>query len=266
MKAKLTQEEFDKLANKELKAEYNETDGVYILKVEAVDGLVLENVDALKKTVTTLRGEKKDLVAKVEAYKEGDGFLDPVKAREALTKVGEFQNWTPDKKVQELVAAREAAISEQLGTKIKQLDQELVLTRSQLEEQLVDTAAISAISAAKASVKLLFPHVKSRIKVERNTAGKYVAQVLDDDGSPAMTKKTGSMDPMSLEELVETFRADSELAAAFQGAGASGSGAQGAGSGSRTGSPRSISSRDMAALSGVPLEDIASGKVTVTLD
>ena len=108
LKAKI--ESIDGLAE-DIVAHYAEktVDGVkaYYLQVGAVDGLVLENVDALKNTITTLRKSEKTLrkdidagenaLRKHEAKFEG---IDPDAAKNALGKIDDIKTGTVKRKSQ----------------------------------------------------------------------------------------------------------------------------------------------------------------------
>jgi hypothetical protein len=98
MKAILSKDEFGTLAE-HFRPEYiAQTDGSYKLKVEAVNGLSLEDVSGLRRSVEAARAERDEATTKLRIY---DG-LDVVKAKEAMTKLEELTK-DPDKKVDKLV-------------------------------------------------------------------------------------------------------------------------------------------------------------------
>lgn len=197
----------------------------------------LEDVGGLKTTLATLRTEVGEAAARNKAF-EG---LDPAIARNALAKVEEMKNWTPEQKVQEQIKARE----EQLETKHKEQLVPLQATNQSLLQQLDDVlgaqtarVALKAAGATAAGLELLMPHVQNRIKAKDGASGKRVAVVVDANGNPQVTNRPGSNDPMSIDELVLSFK--KEHAGCFAGSGASGGGAPGTGSSGQGGSQPTV--------------------------
>lgn len=222
---------------KEIQAHYKKgEDGKFTLDVTPVNGFSLENVSGLKSALSKERQNLTDLQAKIEAFKD----LDPKAARDALAKVEEMKSWKSDDKVKEQIKAIEQQLTEKWAKELEKVSNESKSLLTQLTEVLVDGEAAKALAAKKGNVKLLLPHVRARVKVEKDaTSGKFVARVVDPaTGVPLLTRKSNSTEPMPIEELVETMREQDDFKAAFEGAGSSGGGSQG---GSGSGSPFKIS-------------------------
>lgn len=232
MKAIVTTEEFGKLS-KELQGEYAEAkDGKHVLKVESVDGLVLENTTELRSALGQERQTVKELQKLQASFKD----LDPEAARAALTKVEEMKNWKPEDKVREQIAAREKDLTEKHAREMKEKDDDNKSLSSQLEELLVTNEARNAILSftvdGKApNVELLLPHVTRQIKTTRGADKKYTAQVVDEKGNQRITQTAGSTAPMSIVELVGTMRSNKTFEAAFPGFQAAGAGSENGGGG-----------------------------------
>jgi hypothetical protein len=239
MKAIITSEERDAL-DSALAEQYSEVeDGRWLLKVDPVDGFGLEDVSGLKTSLSKERNAARELASKLKAF---DG-LNAEDARSALEKAAEMDSWTPQDKVAEQIARREKQLLSKHHKEIEEREGTLSHLRGQLEANLVEAAAVSALMKHKGNVELLLPHVKSSTRVEQDSNGNFVARVVDRDGHARISMKTGSQDPMSIEELVEGMKTSDTFAPAFAGSGATGSGAVGNRSGG-TGSGRILLSQE----------------------
>lgn len=237
--------------NPVVQAEYTkQQDGSFILTVnpyeQTVDGqdgkkktvrFALEDVGGLKTTLATLRQENSDHVARNKAF-EG---LDPAAARKAIADVDKMKDWSDDEKVRRQIAAQ----VEQVEKKHKeQLDPALALVAkrtTQVDNLLGIQMARACLKAAEVKDKgldLLLPNVAARIKAKDGPDGDRVAVVVDANGNPQVTNRPGSHDPMTVEELVASFK--KEYPDQFKGSGATGSGAPGMGSGGQNGGSNPI--------------------------
>tara|TARA_R110002096_G_scaffold69513_10_gene166865 strand:- start:1101 stop:1907 length:807 start_codon:yes stop_codon:yes gene_type:complete len=228
MKAIITNEERDALDDS-LQSHYSPIeDGKHLLNVDPVDGFALENVEGLKSSLSKERGNTRDTLSALKAF-EG---LDAAEARAAIEKASEMDGWTPQDKVAEQIARREKQLIAKYDKDSKEMGESNAHLTSQLEKHLVEASAITALTKHKGSVELLLPHVKSSTRVERDGSGNFVARIVDRDGHPRISMKTGSQEPMSIDELVEGMKSNDTFAPAFAGSGATGSGS----AGNRTGS------------------------------
>lgn len=246
-KAAVTKEEYDALPE-ELKQHYAENNGQFNLAVTAAMGLDLINADGLKSSLQKERASVKSLITKLESFDD----LDPEAARAALKTVDELGDQAS---VDEKIAAGLKAKEEQLQAKFqKDLDAQTAkfstdLTAAnkradtlerQLENELVTSAATAAISKAKGSVRLLLPVVRGMVRMEKRDDGTMAAAIMDGSGNPRLSTQAGSMDPMTMDELVEELRGDNEFARGFDGSGASGGGSSNS-DGGGTGGAHTIS-------------------------
>ncbi len=231
LKAKITKEEHAKLPAL-VQAEYVDKDGVYLLQVEAVDGIALEDITGLKSALGSERQRAKELENLSAKFKD----LDPDKAREALAKMADLASGKGDEKLKAQLEAVTAQLAQKHAGELSALQGENKSLMDQITDVLRDQTARVAIRAAGATdtgSELLFPKVRERIRVEKNSAGKFVAVVVDDKGNPQITNRSGSHEAMGIGELVETFK--KPFAMCFQGSGATGSGAPGKGSEGKNG-------------------------------
>lgn len=79
-----------------------------------------------------------------------------------------------------------------------------------------------ALGEAKGSVKLLAPHIQTRVKGEFQDDGTTKITVLNEDGTPMYVKGK----PGTIKDLVAQLKSSDDFAAAFEGSGATGTGSQ----------------------------------------
>ncbi|KKK82662.1 hypothetical protein LCGC14_2801130, partial [marine sediment metagenome] len=110
--------------------EFKGSDGgvKFHLDVTSVGGLALEDVTALKTTVTTLRKSEKTLRKEVEAGENAlrkheakfEG-IDPTAAKDALGKIADIENWDGETKVAEAVKVAKETAATEAQTRIDKL-------------------------------------------------------------------------------------------------------------------------------------------------
>lgn len=238
-----------------------EVDGQFVFTIDGANKAhVSLNAQALTKALDRERDNVKTLQGKVSAIPED---FDMERAREALAKYEEMSKWTPDQKVQEQIEAAKRELAKVHQTELEKLGNKSSKYRSQLEEQLVRNAAVSAITKHKGNSTLLLPHVTSQARMVEGADGKFHVEVVGSDGVARSGASDGS--PMTIEQLVSEMTTSEDFQTAFGGNGASGSGASQTGNnggGVGSGGTRTIRASDV--LTSRPrLEDLASGKVHV---
>lgn len=196
-------------------------DGKFVLGVDAVEGLTLENVEALKSAL----GKERTRADKAEGLATKFKDLDPDKARQALTELEELKKLDPEKEADKIAAAKVEAATKQLvekheGEKVASNERISHLT-STVEGLLIDAAATAALAEAKGSVELLLPHVRSHARV-KEVEGKFAVEIVDKDGNARIADAKGT--PMDIKALVAEMRASETFGRAFDASGQSGSG------------------------------------------
>ena len=274
----------------EIKKEYIAKDGKYILDVIKSDGLGLENVDGLKNTVEKLRASEKTLQTEVKAAEDAlkaaqaghkeftakyDG-IDPVVAKSALDKIDEIKNWNGETKVKEAVQEAERRIEQKMQTKldevvkqhttkVESLENDLTDSQSQLQEAVVTSKIIEAISKENGNVNVLMPHVRNQVVMIKDSHGTWKPEVQKADGTPRIGDSAGN--DMTIAQLVQEMKAQETFAGCFTGVNASGSGkntSSDAAAQKKAGNVKVVNSNDDKAMS-LNLEDIAAGKVKVDM-
>lgn len=227
-------------------------DGKYQLDVVAVDGMELAEVSKLQSALAKERENNRKANDQLKTF-EG---IEPGKARDALKKVGEMSNWTPEQKVQEKIDSVKAQLLDAHGKEKAGLETKLTKLTKQLESAMIISVATQALAEQKGSVKLLMPHIQGRTRL-REVDGKFIVDVLGDDGNPRVAGSDGHS--MSISELVAEMKTQKDFASAFEGTNASGSGAA-PGGGKATGN--TIKSSDKEAIQ-ANLEKIAKGEIKI---
>lgn len=215
-----------------LQSEYKaQADGSFVLDWEGVDGLVVENVTELKSALSKERTGHAEARKLAEAFKD----LDPVKAREAITKFEEMKNWKPDDKVREQIAAIKSELDGKLKTETETRDKRIGFLVGELNRILVSAAAREALAqhGVTDSADLLLPHVERSLRA-KEVDGKFVTRVVDDQGNDRITGESGKSSEMSVKEFVGTMKADNRFKVAFPADNKkAGSGAAGGGNGAK---------------------------------
>lgn len=274
----------------ELKGHYVEKDGKFILAVTKVDGMSLENVDGLKSTVEKLRASEKSLQTEMKTIEDAlkaaqtdhkefvTKFtgIDPVAAKEALGKIEDIKNWDGETKVREAVQVAEQKVEQRMQTKLdevvnqhttktKELEGNLADSQSQLQEAIVTSKIIEAISKENGNVDVLMPHVRNQVAMVKDSHGKWRPEVQKSDGTPRIGDSAGN--DMTITQLVQEMKTQDTFAGCFPGANQSGSGNTGSsetGSHKKTGGSKTVAVSDTKAMSD-NLENIASGETKVDM-
>ncbi len=201
----------------------NEKDGKFYLNVTPTEGFALENVKGLKDALSQERSRADTAEQKLTVFKD----IDPAAARDALSKVDEMKNWTPEQKVREQIEAREAQLTTKYGNERKGLEEQIGVLKNQLQGMLVTNAATKAILDAEGVPDLLLPIVERQVRMRAMANGEYVVEIVDGKNNPRVSPRPGISEPMTIAELVAELKTSNTFARAFNGNGASGGGATG---------------------------------------
>lgn len=206
-----------------LREHYAEKDGKFILSVESVGGVALEDVGGLR---TALSKERESRQIAEKTIKAWEG-LDPDDTRERLAKYDELSKLDPTKEADRIVSERVKAWGEKegkrLAAEIGTRDQKIGKLESAYRKVTVTQAATQAISEAKGRVKPLLPHVEAVTRVRETADGSYAVEVLDAAGNVRIGDSQGNS--FTIAQLVAEMKSDPEFAPLFEGHNAAGSGA-----------------------------------------
>jgi len=264
----LDKEKYEELSETE-QQHYAEREGKFHLDVEAVNGVALENVTALKTTVGKLRANEKKLQTDLTTIQERYEDIDPDEAKEAIKKYDEVKNWDGDKKVQEAVDASKRELVKAHKKQVETLTSELADSQEQLTDAIVDTKVVEALQKEEGNVELLLPHVKKHVRMTKNSTGKWIPEVVNDANEPRVGDSDGN--PMTILQYIQELKTQKTFAPCFPGANSTGSGGnETSDSGKKkttkkTGKVKTINASDGKAMS-QNVDDIASGEVKVDTD
>lgn len=185
-------------------------------KIDADD---VEDVKGLKSALEKERKEAKSLRAQAEKFKG----VDPEKYAELTAQAEAAERKTLENKGQydAIVTQLKAKHTEELDK--AKADQKALF--GEIERRAIEVDAVQAIQKLKGrpnAPKLMLPHIKAQARV-RQVDGKFVTEVLGEDGQPRIADGTGA--PMTVEQLVAEMRKSDDFSGLFEGDGKSGGGA-----------------------------------------
>lgn len=241
-----------------IKALYRQVDDHFVLDVEPVDGYALEDINGLKTTLAKKTTEITTLKNSLQAF----GDMKPDDAKAAIAKLAEYGNLNPEEQAKAKVKAALDQQQSQFNAQLTAKDTELKSLMTQLQVVMVDNAASSALSSKGGNVKLLLPHLRSQLRMDRTESG-FAVNVIDAEGNARIHYQDGKTSNMTLDQLVDEMSSSQDFAAAFKAVGTPGNGTK-PGNANPNGNPRPkvVDAGDQNALSR-NLEDIAKGAVTV---
>lgn len=219
--AAISKDDFDSL-DKSRQEFYRSEGDIYVLDVEEVDGWALDKPDDLKNALKSERNRNAAAKKALEAL----GDVDPKAAVEALARVAELEAKLKDagkKPSDDAIAAAVKAATEKLSAELKQKSAD----HDGLISDLGSAARRDAVRAALRKVDaedaydIVLPHIERLTKTERDGTG-FVVHVVDEKGQPRITRRPGSTDGMSVDELVEEMTKSDTFARVFSKPGAGG--------------------------------------------
>jgi hypothetical protein len=135
----------------------------------------------------------------VEEYKRLKAVTPPVKKKE-----GTEDDDTVDARLTSLTTAHTAALSEK--------DQVIGKVTKSLQRNLIQNAAVTALTISKAKVAVMLPHVIGSLKMVETKDGDYVARVIDSSGEVRYLNGK----EMTIEELVAEYKKNPDFATNFE--------------------------------------------------
>ena len=198
------------------------------------DGWAIEDVAALKNAHERVMKERNEYRTVAKAF-EG---LDPAQAaaaREALEKLqaGQLKG---SKEIEDWRASVEKKMAEERA----KLEAKLNARTAALRERMVkgELAPVVAKLGGSESMDAILTLAQQYVRVEEDDAGNLKHSIVDASGSPRLTKKSGSSDPMGFDELIAEMRDAPSTRGLFKAfaAGGTGGGSQ-TGGASRAANP-----------------------------
>lgn len=209
LKARLKPEDHAKLSDT-LKAEYTKnTEGIFVLAVEEVDGWQLDDVVGLKTALSAERRRADEANAKLKTDLKAFEGLDPAKARDALKQLEAISAGEPDANTKRKIESLTAQLNEKHRGELEPLQKALETYAKEIDALTVDRAiaeAFGKVTLIPGAAQLLTAHIKSNGLVKRvvGTDGKSVVKVFGEDGQEMVTREAGKNGNATVDELVST--------------------------------------------------------------
>jgi hypothetical protein len=200
-----------------LRGNYEEREGRFYLNGE----IEIETPETIANLRSSLENERKTARERGDKLKDYEG-LDPVAARKALE---DRQRDEHDKAMSKGDFEKiKSDIIADANKKIDLANAKAAKREEQIKQQLKQSAAMSAIAAARGKVKALLPHVLGALDAfEDEETGNWDVQVIE----KGQVKRNSRGDPMTPEEFVQSLREVDDFKPLFDGSGMSGSDARG---------------------------------------
>jgi hypothetical protein len=197
---------------------------VFLLDVEPVEGFALEHVTGLKTTVQKLREADAEKDQRLAAFKD----LDATKARDALKKIEDMKNWTPEDKVREQIELRTKEVAAAKDAELGKLTQQ----HQQLLRGYEAVTVERALTVAAQKAKFVAPEIAARLFRENvKLDDKLQPVVVGQDGkAKQVVNNDGTVRNQTIEEYVAEQARDQQYAPLLAGSGGTGTqgGRQGA--------------------------------------
>ena len=191
------------------------------------DGHSVEDVAGLRNALEDERDRRRKLASRLAEFDGIDNASDARRALEQLA-AGTLKDSSE-------VADYKAQLERKVAADIETKDRALQALEEQIKEHEFGAAARDAIARHNGNSTLLLPILKARSQWARAEDGKLSMRIVGDDGKEMLSRRSGSTEPMGLDELVTSLKADKVYMAAFNGSGVGGSGAHHASGGSGRG-------------------------------
>ena len=231
LKRKIKKEEFDKLSA-DIKAEYVEKDGEYILDVDGDDNSGGEDVGALR------RAKDREVQSRKEAEK---------RAREAEAKLAELDD--NDARKRGDIEALEKSWKDKHDATVADYDGKLKAKDAFISRSLVDNVASQIANEISTSPSLILPHIKARLTADLE-GDEPATKVLGADGKPSAA---------TVDDLKKEFVDNKDFASIIRASKASGGGAPDKGQRTRLGGASQTTNGDKPQpLAALPAKDLAA--------
>ena len=203
--------------------------GKYMLDVEAVGDIMLDDVGGLKRSLSAARSERDEASQRLRAF----GETTPAQFAEMQEKIKKMATMTDSEKVTAQIEAAKQQLVQKHEGELKSLKETIGQRDAETADLLIRSEATRILAKMGAKGTLLLPHIAARTRVVRDESGRAKVIVLQPDGkNPEISRRPGNNNNMDIEELIEIMSKDETYAPAFPGTGASGTAGSGKGSSS----------------------------------
>lgn len=203
---------------------------------------VLDDIQALRGTVTNIKNENRSIKGRLSQYSEFDGLgltIEEVKQLKQARDDAATQRAKDEGDFTALKDQMETNHQNEINT-YKSRETKLLGT---VQKLLVDDAARAVLAEkdVEGNPTLLLPLIRDRVKVTETDDG-FLLEVLREDGVPMLNSQNKAA---SLKDLFLEMKGREEFAGAFKGSGQSGGGAPTGQGGQGGGAPGSMKRSEM---------------------
>ncbi len=200
---------------------YVAKNGIFILDVDPVDGISLEDVNGLRSALSRQTQRADEAEGSLKLF-EG---IDPKVAATAIKTAEKWKDFDPEKDAEKLASEKfetaKAQLVEHHATEIAKRDAIIAKGEKEIDGLTRHSSALAAIEKADGNPRGLMPEILRRTRNKRLDDGSRVVETLDAHGQPLYAAGGANA---SLDDLVGELKKDDDWAFAFKGTGHSGSG------------------------------------------
>lgn len=187
---------------------------------EMPEGWAVEDISGLRRVLSLELDKRKSLERTLKAF---DG-IDPDKAgeaREALEKLAAGQ-LRGSKEIEEY----KQQVERKMATERQTLEEKLGKRTAELRERMIrgELAPVIAKLGGGEAMDAILTLASQHVRIEEADDGTLRHSIVDRDGKPRITTKSGSGDPMGYDELIEEMRNASSTRGLFRASSTGGSG------------------------------------------
>ena len=170
--------------------------------------------------------------------------LDPDDPEQLETVLSEYNNSKQNKDQRDTdIEKLRKQFEEDKKKAVEERDNQLRQMEGTVNKYLVENQAAAAITEYDGVPKLLMPHVRENVSVQKTDNGDYAVRVLDEDGDPRFNNQG---EYMSIKDLVAEMKESEDYGMAFKAKAPSGSGSDPSGKkGGEKGAPKNQKRSDM---------------------
>lgn len=168
-----------------------------------------EELERTRKALEKVNEESKNRRLKLREWEELGVDSETVKKWKEDREKAELEAMEEERRYQEIIERTRS----EANTDVQKAQEQREAMKQQLESYLVDKNITEAIAAEEGVPRLLQSVAKQYVKTVQNEAGEYSTVVVDEEGIP---RKSEREEPMTIRDLVSSFKEDPDLRYAFK--------------------------------------------------
>lgn len=200
---------------------YKQTEGGFILDVDPVGGIVLEDVTQLKNSLQNARNDYDTARNTLKSF----GELDPKEVLEKLERYEKLKELNPERLKKELAQEQRELIGNEYKTKIEEANSKVESMKAAVKKAAM-AEVYGAIAQTGANPVFLEGYISKVADVEFNDDG-YNLVFKNNEGKPRFNiDNTGQTTPFTTKDLIKELQTDETYGQIFPSTSNSGGGGQ----------------------------------------